>query len=55
MHAHGHAHADIYDIPFPSVYLDFIRQWFWVFQLDVITLVKVECVKKVRGRSASSH
>jgi hypothetical protein len=37
---------DIYDIPFPKIYVNFLLRWFSVFELDFLKFAKVECVQK---------
>jgi hypothetical protein len=39
--------GEIYDIPFPRLYVDFLYRWFSWFQLDFFTMVRVECVRKM--------
>jgi hypothetical protein len=31
--------GEIYDIPFPTVYVDFLRRWFSWFELDFLKVV----------------
>ena len=38
--------GDIYDIPFPRIYLDFIYKWFAIFEFDFMQLARVDCVRK---------
>jgi hypothetical protein len=41
--------GDIYDVPFPREYVDFIWRWFAVFEFDFLQLARVDCVRKVRA------
>ena len=42
--------GDIYDIPFPRLYIDFIYRWFSVFEFDFLQLARVDCVRKTRAK-----
>ena len=37
---------DIYDVPFPRVYLEFLMKWFGWFDFEFLKFARVECVRK---------
>ena len=40
------ATGDIYEIPYPRVYIDFTFKWFSFFEFDFLSVAKVECIRK---------
>eukprot|EP00935_MAST-01C_sp_MAST-1C-sp1_P000569 g569.t1 len=38
---------DIYDVPFPRLYLEFLMKYFGWFQFEFVKFARVECVRKI--------
>jgi hypothetical protein len=38
--------GNIYDIPYPRVYVAFLYRWISIIELDILQLARVGCVHK---------